>query len=58
MTMSIVTPWEVKGAVNYDKLISEFGVSKLHDVLLKRIKKHTGELHPYLKRSIFLLIEI
>ncbi len=25
----IVTPWEVKGKIDYDKLISEFGISKM-----------------------------
>ena len=25
----VVTPWEVKGDVDYDKLIKEFGVSKI-----------------------------
>lgn len=49
----VVTPWEVKGTVDYDKLIKEFGVSKIDDKLLQRIKKHTKELHPFLKRGIF-----
>ncbi|HIJ12090.1 TPA: tryptophan--tRNA ligase [Candidatus Woesearchaeota archaeon] len=48
-----VTPWEVKGNVDYDKLISEFGVSKIDDKLLKRIKKHTSELHHFLRRGVF-----
>lgn len=48
-----VNPWEVKGSVDYDKLIKEFGVSKIDDQLLKRIKKHTGELHYMLRRKIF-----
>src|SRR3989344_4435960 len=36
---AIVTPWEVKGEIDYDKLIKEFGVSKIDDRLLSRIKK-------------------
>lgn len=48
-----VTPWEVEGKVNYDRLIKEFGVSKIDDKLLNRIKKHTKDLHPMLKRKIF-----
>lgn len=48
-----VTPWEVRGEINYDKLIKEFGVSKITPQLLERIKKHTKELHPMLKRGIF-----
>ena len=48
-----VTPWDVKGSVNYEKLIKEFGVSKIDDKLLKRLQKHTGELHFMLRRKIF-----
>ncbi len=48
-----VTPYEVKGEVDYSKLINEFGVSKLDDKTLERIKKHTKELHPFLKRGVF-----
>jgi tryptophanyl-tRNA synthetase len=53
MVESKVTPWEVQGDVDYDRLIKEFGTEEITDDLLKRIKKHTGELHPYLKRKIF-----
>ncbi len=49
----VVTPWEVEGKVDYDKLIKEFGVSKIDFALLERIKKHTGELHPFLRRKVF-----
>ncbi|MBI2573438.1 tryptophan--tRNA ligase [Candidatus Woesearchaeota archaeon] len=51
--MATVTPWEVKGTIDYDKLIKEFGVSKLDEKALKRIEKHTGELHRFLRRDIF-----
>ncbi|MFP4401078.1 MAG: tryptophan--tRNA ligase, partial [Candidatus Woesearchaeota archaeon] len=54
MAKTIVTPWEVKGNIDYDKLIKEFGVSKIDDALVGRIKKITGkEPHYYLKRNIF-----
>ena len=48
-----VSPWEVSGEVNYEKLMKKFGVSKLNTNLLERIKKHTGELHHMLRRKIF-----
>ena len=51
--MPTVTPWEVKGNIDYDKLIRDFGVSKIDEKILKRIEKHTGELHPFLRRNIF-----
>lgn len=48
-----VTPWEVEGEVDYDKLISEFGTSPLTQDILARFEKLTGELHPFLRRKIF-----
>jgi len=48
-----VTPWEVEGDVDYKKLVREFGVSKIDEELLKRLKKHTGELHFMLRRGVF-----
>ncbi len=49
----IVTPWEVKGDIDYNKLIKEFGTEKITDALLDRIKVHTKDLHYFLKRKIF-----
>jgi len=49
----IVTPWEVKGEVDYERLISEFGTQPLTEELLQRIAKHTGELHLQLRRKLF-----
>jgi len=48
-----VTPWEVSGEVDYDKLIREFGVEKISDNILNRIEKKAGELHFMLHRGIF-----
>lgn len=53
MNKFTVTPWEVSGDIDYDKLIKEFGTEKITDSLLKRIEKHTGELHWLLRRKIF-----
>ena len=48
-----VNPYEVKGEVDYDKLIKEFGVKKITPAILSEIESITGELHPYLRRGIF-----
>jgi tryptophanyl-tRNA synthetase len=48
-----LTPWEVKGEIDYEKLIKEFGVEKVNDKILERIKKHAKDLHFMLKRKIF-----
>ena len=50
---SHVTPWEVSGDVDYHKLIREFGVSKLDDKTIERIKKYTKEIHFMLRRGVF-----
>jgi tryptophanyl-tRNA synthetase len=49
----VVTPWEVKGKVDYERLIREFGTQPLTEELLRRITEYTGKLHLQLKRSIF-----
>lgn len=49
----LVTPWEVKGDIDYDRLTKEFGTEKIDDKLLRRIKKHTGDIHFMLRRNIF-----
>jgi tryptophanyl-tRNA synthetase len=49
-----VTPYDVKGKVDYEKLIEQFGTEPITDELLERIKKHTGnDLHFMLRRGTF-----
>ncbi len=48
-----VTPWEVKGKVDYDKLIVQFGTQKITPELKERIKKITGDLNVMLRRDVF-----
>lgn len=47
---NVITPWEVSGDIDYDKLIKEFGIQKIDDQLLKRIEKHTKNIHYLFKR--------
>jgi tryptophanyl-tRNA synthetase len=49
----IVTPWEVSGKIDYNKLIQKFGTQPLTEELLKRLKKHAGKLHMQLQRKLF-----
>ncbi len=49
----VVTPWEVKGKVDYDRLIREFGTQPLTDELLSRVEKYTDKLHLQIERRIF-----
>ncbi len=52
-----VTPWDVKGKVDYDKLIKDFGVQYLnneHKKFLEDLSKKKGlKLHLFLRRELF-----
>lgn len=49
----VVTPWEVRGEIDYERLIRDFGTTKINDELLERIRKNAGDLHLFLKRGLF-----
>jgi len=49
----VVTPWEVKGEIDYNRLIEKFGTQVLTDDLVERVQRIAGELHPMLRRRIF-----
>ncbi|MFW5704754.1 MAG: tryptophan--tRNA ligase [Nanoarchaeota archaeon] len=57
MTKSKITPWEVSGKVDYDKLIKEFGVShitKEQREYLKSLAEKKGlQEHLFLRRGLF-----
>ncbi len=49
----VVTPWHVKGDIDYDKLIKRFGTEGITSELRDRIKRVAGEDHFMLRRGIF-----
>lgn len=49
----VVTPWEVRGRVDYRRLIQKFGTKPMTEDLLQRIEEYTGELHLQLRRNLF-----
>lgn len=49
----VVTPWEVRGKVNYERLIREFGTQPLTSELVQRLAKYTGDVHLQLRRELF-----
>ena len=49
----VVTPWEVRGKVDYERLIREFGTQPLTDELMKKMAKRTSGLHLQLRRGLF-----
>jgi tryptophanyl-tRNA synthetase len=48
-----VTPWQVEGKIDYNKLIERFGTQPITQGILDKVKKITGELHPMLKLQYF-----
>lgn len=48
-----VTPWEVKGKVDYSKLIEQFGTKALTKEQIEKIEKIAGKSHHMLRRRIF-----
>lgn len=53
MEKSAVTPWEVTGEVDYDRVVREFGVQKIDDSMLKRLEKIAGKSNFMLRRGIY-----
>ncbi|GLI58625.1 hypothetical protein VaNZ11_000360, partial [Volvox africanus] len=54
----VVDPWSVSGGadgrIDYNKLLEQFGCSKLTEDLVERVESLTGRpAHPFLKRGIF-----
>jgi tryptophanyl-tRNA synthetase len=49
-----VTPWKVEGKVQYDKLMEQFGLSKITPHIIKRIESIAGESHFMLRRNVFI----
>ncbi|MEE9600716.1 MAG: tryptophan--tRNA ligase [Thermoplasmata archaeon] len=49
----VVTPWEVRGEIDYNKLIDRFGTQRVDEGLLERIRSLAGEIHPLLTRGVF-----
>src|SRR5438046_2707673 len=49
----VVTPWDVKGSIDYDRLITQFGTERITPELLGRLRRLAGDLHPMLRRGVF-----
>lgn len=51
---TVVTPWEVKGIINYNKLIEHFGCDPIDGKLIKRFEQVTNvKAHTWLRRGLF-----
>mmetsp|Transcript_71018 Transcript_71018/g.154361 ORF Transcript_71018/g.154361 Transcript_71018/m.154361 type:complete len:653 (+) Transcript_71018:143-2101(+) len=55
----VVDPWKVKGKIDYNKLVEQFGSTRINEALLTRMtqlsvgKGRVPKLHRWLRRSIF-----
>jgi hypothetical protein len=52
----VIDPWTVEseGAIDYDKLIQQFGCQRIEKSLIERIERITGKkAHRFLRREIF-----
>ena len=50
----VVTPWNVSGDIDYDKLIEQFGVQPMTQSIPERIAKQAGFMHLQLRRGVYL----
>ena len=51
---SKMTPWEVSGRVDYDKIMTKFGTEPIDQNIIKSLSSFTGgEVHFMLRRGIF-----
>jgi tryptophanyl-tRNA synthetase len=48
----VVTPYEVSGKIDYDKIVKEFGLSLIDEKLYKRLEKYMKD-NFFLRRKIF-----
>ncbi len=51
--MAEVTPWEVEGEIDYDKLVKEFGTKKIDDNLRKKLVSLAPNDNVMLRRNFF-----
>ncbi|MEM0130128.1 MAG: tryptophan--tRNA ligase [Thermoplasmatales archaeon] len=49
-----ITPWDVTGKIDYDKLIEQFGTERISEEIVQEINRISGNrLHVMLRRRIF-----
>jgi tryptophanyl-tRNA synthetase len=48
-----VTPWEVEGQIDYERLVKEFGTQPISSEIFEQFERITGEVHPMLRLHYF-----
>lgn len=49
----LVTPWEVEGVIDYDRLIREFGTQPITDPIKEKLYRLSGERHFMVERGVY-----
>jgi len=47
-----ITPWEVEGKIDYEKIFKMFGVQKFDENIKQKLKRKTGDLHLLFRRNV------
>lgn len=50
---AVITPYDVTGEIDCNRLIDQFGTDQITPELLDRIRNHSGRLHYMLRRGVF-----
>ena len=53
MSNSKVTPWEVEGKIDYERLIKNFGTKPIGSALCKKLEDLAGDSHIFVRRKFF-----
>lgn len=48
-----VTPWQVTGVVDYNKIVKDFGTRIITPEIIEKLQKFSGIIHPLLSRGFF-----
>ncbi len=48
-----VTPWQVTGVVDYNKIVKDFGTRLISPEIIEKLQKFSGIIHPLLSRGFF-----
>jgi tryptophanyl-tRNA synthetase len=48
-----VTPWQVTGVVDYNKIVKDFGTRLITPEIIENLQKFSGIIHPLISRGFF-----
>jgi tryptophanyl-tRNA synthetase len=51
--MNKISPWEVEGQIDYEKIIKDFGLKIIDEKIKEKLKEYTKDLHVLLRRNFY-----